>query len=107
METEAATAEPVTAGVLVADLKAVVRDAEALLRATEGQAGERIAEVRAKVKESLHQAKTRIDEVGVDVGARAREAGRSTNAYVHENPWPAIGVAALVGFLLGNLGHRR
>jgi len=38
---------------------------------------------------------------------RAPRGGRSTDAYVHEKPWTAIGIAAAIGFLLGYLGRRR
>src|SRR5690606_28599468 len=42
---------------LIEDLRQVVRDAEDLLRATAGQAGEKIAEARARAEESLRIAK--------------------------------------------------
>jgi ElaB/YqjD/DUF883 family membrane-anchored ribosome-binding protein len=48
-----------------------------------------------------------LSELEQDVTARAREAAQKTNAYVHENPWPSIGVAAGVGFLVGLLLGRR
>jgi ElaB/YqjD/DUF883 family membrane-anchored ribosome-binding protein len=48
---------------LVEDLKVVVRDAEALLRATSSQTGEKIQEVRARAEESLRQARTRIAQL--------------------------------------------
>ena len=100
-------ANPVTSETLIEDLKTVMRDAEALLRATEGQAGERIAEVRARAEESLRNARTRLKHAGEGIESRAREAAKSTDAYVHENPWTAIGIAAVIGFLIGNLGRRR
>jgi ElaB/YqjD/DUF883 family membrane-anchored ribosome-binding protein len=97
----------VTAETLVEDLRAVMRDAEELLRATEGQAGQRIAEIRARAEASLRSARARLAEAGAGIESRARDAARSTDAYVHENPWTAIGIAAGIGFLLGFLGRRR
>ncbi len=101
------TPDPVTAADLLEDLRAVVRDAEALLRATEGQAGEKVAEIRARVENTLHGARERLKEKGADVELKARAAARSTDTYVHENPWVAIGIAAGIGFLVGFVGRRR
>jgi len=92
---------------LVADLQAVVRDTENLLKATAGDASERAAKARAHAEESLHQARARMTEMERDLAARAREAVQQTNEYVHENPWPSIGVAVGVGFVVGLLIGRR
>jgi ElaB/YqjD/DUF883 family membrane-anchored ribosome-binding protein len=92
---------------LMADLQAVVRDTENLLKATAGDASERAAKARAHAEESLHKARARMSELERDLAARTREAAQKTNAYVHENPWPSIGVAAGVGLLIGLLISRR
>lgn len=92
---------------LVEDLKVVIRDAEELLRATAGQAGEKFAEVRARAEESLLSAKSRLREVSGDLNARAHAAADSADTYVRTNPWAAIGIAAAAGLLLGALLTRR
>lgn len=93
---------------LVADLKAVVADAEELLRATANQTGERVTAARARATESLNLAKERLAEAQVTAVENARAAARATDDYVHENPWRAMGVAAVVGLLLGAvISHRR
>jgi ElaB/YqjD/DUF883 family membrane-anchored ribosome-binding protein len=38
---------------------------------------------------------------------KARTAARTTDDYVRDNPWRAVGIAAGVGFLLGLIGRRR
>src|SRR5690242_21185786 len=91
----------VTTEKLFADLQAVVRDAEALLKATTGLAGEKVQEVRARAEETIKQARTRIDSVEDDALRRAKELASTADGYVRENPWQAIGVAAGVGLLLG------
>ena len=103
---DASVHEP-TVDDIVEDLRAVVRDAEALLHATEDHAGEKIAEIRARAKESMDSARERLRDVGAGVEARARSAARSTDDYVRENPWTAVAIAVGVGFLLGNIGRRR
>jgi len=97
----------VTTEDLLRDLGAVMHDAEELLRATEGQAGEKIAEARARAEESLGSARERLQSAGADIGTRARSAARSADTYVRENPWTAVAIAAGIGYVLGLLGRRR
>jgi ElaB/YqjD/DUF883 family membrane-anchored ribosome-binding protein len=92
---------------LIEDLKVVIRDAEALIKATSAQTGEKIQEVRAKAEESLRQAKVRLTEAETEALKRAHEVADATEEYVRENPWQSIGVAAGVGLLLGVLISRR
>ena len=97
----------VTTEDILEDLRAVVRDADALLRATEGQAGERIADIRARAEESLGSARQRLSDAGARIEEHARSAARSTDTYVRENPWTAVAVAVGIGYVLGNMGRRR
>ena len=100
-------ARPVTPEDIIEDLRDVVRDAEALLRATEGQAGEKIHELRDRVRHTLDDARERLHDAGANVGEHARTAARTADNYVHENPWLVIGIAAGIGYLLGRTGRRR
>lgn len=75
---------------LMHDLRAVVGDAEELLKETAAQPGERFEQVRARAEESVRVARARLEA-----------AARDVNDQVHENPWTAIGVAAGVGLVLG------
>jgi ElaB/YqjD/DUF883 family membrane-anchored ribosome-binding protein len=92
---------------LMSDLHAVVAEAESLLRATAGQTGEGSSELRAKVQASLDRAKRNLADLQDAAIEKAKAAGRATDAYVHENPWQAMGVAAGVGLLIGLLISRR
>lgn len=92
---------------LITDFKVVVADAEALLKATANQGGEKLAEVRAKAEESLRIAKARMADAQDALLAKTREAAKATDVYVHENPWKAVGVAAGVGLVIGLLIGRR
>jgi ElaB/YqjD/DUF883 family membrane-anchored ribosome-binding protein len=96
---------------VIADFKVVVADAEALLKATANQGGEKVAEVRARVEESLRIAKSRMEEAQAALVGKAKAVAKATDVYVHENPWKAIGtaagVAAGVGLVLGLLIGRR
>ncbi len=92
---------------LMADLKTVLADAEALLAATSGDASAGIAELRAKVQATLSRAKDGLLEAQGAAIDKAKAAAKATDGYVHEHPWKSIGVAAGVGLLLGMLIGRR
>jgi ElaB/YqjD/DUF883 family membrane-anchored ribosome-binding protein len=94
-------------GNLVEDLKAVVADAEELLKATASQTGERIAAARAKAEESLKAAKARLAEQETAVMAKTKAAAKATEDYVRANPWKGVGIAAAIGLVLGILVARR
>ena len=102
-----AEAEQITKGKLMEDLRAVVADAEELLKATADQTGERIVAARGKAEESLKAAKARLDEQEAALMVKTRAAAKSTEDYVRDNPWKAIGIAAAAGFVLCILAARR
>ena len=92
---------------LVVDMKAVIAQAEELLQATAGAAGERVGVVRARVEETLRNAREKLSEVDDKVIAQAKDAARATDEYVHEHPWSAVGIAAIAGLLVGVMISRR
>ncbi len=92
---------------LVADLKVVVADTEELLRATAGQAGEKVSAIRDRLQEHLSTAKASLADAQAAVIDRAKEVGRYTDDYVHDNPWRSVGIAAGVGLIIGLLIGRR
>ena len=92
---------------LVSDMKSVIADAEGMLHATAEQAGEQVAGMRASIQERLKGARIRLAEAEATLMAKTRAAARATDAYVHESPWTAVGVAAGVGLLLGLVLSRR
>lgn len=92
---------------LVADLEAVARDVEALLQATASQTGEKVEAVRARARESLHQARVRLAAAEKEALREVRAAADATDEYVHRNPWQAVGIAAGVGLVIGLLIGRR
>jgi ElaB/YqjD/DUF883 family membrane-anchored ribosome-binding protein len=101
------TDAPLSKDKLVQDLKAVVSDAEELLRATANQAGEKISAARERIQDSMHRAKVKLADAEGVMLDKTKEAARATDEYVHENPWKAVGIAAGVGFLVGLLISRR
>ena len=92
---------------LVTDLKVLVGDTEELLKATAGQAGEKIAVARERIQASLAVYKDKLMDAEQALREKTKEAARATDENVHDHPWQAVGVAAGVGFLLGLLVSRR
>ena len=66
-----------------------------------------IARVRAKVKMALSAAKSALADSASQVGGQARQLTRTTDSYVRDNPWQVVGIAAVVGVVLGALMSRR
>lgn len=92
---------------LADDFRAVVSDAEQLLRTAANQAGEGYAEARERLEASLKAARQELDTLERDLVDGARRAGRATDGYVRSHPWESIAVGAGVGLLVGLLIGRR
>lgn len=94
-------------GKLVADLKLVVADTEELLRATAGQAGEQVTELRHRLEKRLQDAKVTLIDAQLFASEKAKAAVHATDDFVHAEPWKAVGIAAALGLALGVLIGRR
>jgi ElaB/YqjD/DUF883 family membrane-anchored ribosome-binding protein len=88
---------------LASDLKAVVRDAEELIKVTAGQAGEKIGEVRSRLAAALESAKARCEPLKEKTVA----AAKATDRTIREHPYESIGIAFGVGLLVGWLVARK
>ena len=85
---------------LIGDVKVLATDVEELLKATAAQSGEKVAEARVRAQAAIARART----VAIEQG---KQAAQTTDQYVRENPWAAIGVSAAIGLLVGLLIGRR
>jgi len=92
---------------LVSDIRAVIADAEDILKVTADQTGEKIATLRARIKERMLDARIRLDAAEAVLVEKTRAAARAADDYVHESPWQAVGIGAGVGFLVGFILGRR
>ena len=92
---------------LVTDIRAVIADAEDILKATADQTGEKIASLRVRIQDRLLGARIRLDAAEAALIDKTRAAARAADDYVHESPWQAVGIGAGEGFLLGLLLGRR
>ena len=91
----------VTKEKVVEDIKVLSKDVQELIKATASVVGEKAADARVKVQESLKVAQEKLAALPDSVKAKSKEAVAATDQYVRNNPWNAVGIAAGVGFLLG------
>jgi ElaB/YqjD/DUF883 family membrane-anchored ribosome-binding protein len=76
-------------------LQVLLHDAEKALSNTAGVAGEKIAELRERMRDAL------------DAGrAEATRRAKQADEMVHEHPYYAVGIAAGIGALIGILISR-
>ncbi len=89
------------------DLKTLISDTEALLKATAQDAREEIKEIRTRLTAALEQAKatcTQLQQQGV---ASGKAAVKRADSVIREHPYETIGIAFGVGLLAGVLVGRR
>lgn len=87
--------------VLMDDVKQVLKDAEALYKAAVDDGTQEGKALKEKLKVQLAKAQKQYAELEENVVERTRKAAANTNDLVHEKPYHAMGVAALVGLVLG------
>lgn len=92
---------------LLEDLRLVVKDAEDLLRTTGQQVDEGYRLARARFESTLSTARTNLSDIEERVAEGTRDAIESTQQYVKENPWQAVGIGAVAGLAIGLLIGRR
>ena len=91
----------VTREKIAEDFSVLKKDVQELLKATASVVGEKAAEARVKVEESLKVAQDKLAAAQETAVIKGKEAIAATDEYVRDNPWNAVGIAAGVGFLLG------
>ncbi len=94
-------------GKLVDEFSSVLSEAESLLDKAAKETGDKARDLRSQVESRLLSAKLKLQEMEGEAVDRAKAAARVTDDYVHDHPWQAIGVAAILGFAAGLLMNRR
>ena len=88
---------------LASDMKLVIRDAEDLLKATAGEASDKVKEIRNRLASGLESAKAACGRLQ----DKTVEAAKATDQVIRENPYQSIGISFGVGLLIGLLIKRR
>jgi ElaB/YqjD/DUF883 family membrane-anchored ribosome-binding protein len=83
------------------DLNDLSRDAEAVLEATAGQAGDKMSELRSRLASTLESVKATSRRVGEKTVAGAKVADKTIRAHPYESIGVAFGLGVLIGVLVG------
>ncbi len=89
------------------EMKNLIADVEELLSRISDIKDTDVARVRGKVLRAVEAAKASLEQGADTVKRQAKRAATATDDYVHETPWAAVGIAALVGAVVGILASRR
>ena len=92
---------------LIDDFKALMADAEELIKATASHDDGPLGTIHSKALETLNSAKESLSSVEGTMTEKAKVVAERTDEFVHRNPWEAVGVAAGIGLLLGLFIRRR
>lgn len=87
-------------GQIAEELRALVSDAETLLRSTANAGG---AEPQEQAQATLHDLRARLNALEEQVRLRARDV----DSYVRDNPWQAVAAVGGVALLLGLIISRK
>ena len=103
MEHRSAEELDATTEKLLQDLKAVVQDGEALLRAGAQNLSERGLAARARLAAALAVAR----ETRGRLEAKALAGAKATDQLIRQHPYESVGIAFGVGLLIGALVNRK
>ncbi|HWA28492.1 MAG TPA: DUF883 family protein [Lacunisphaera sp.] len=92
---------------VMADLKTLAADAEALLRATASDASDKATEARARLNATVEKVRATCAELQERGVEGAREAVRKADDTIRAHPYESIAVAFGVGVLLGVVLQRK
>ena len=92
---------------LIGDFKALMADAEELIKATASHDDGPLGAIRSKALETLNSAKESLSSVEGTMTEKTKVVAERTDDFVHRTPWEAVGVAAGIGLLLGLFIRRR
>jgi len=92
---------------VLADLRALTRDSEELLKATAGDLSDKAREARTRLTAALERTKATVEELQSQAMAGAKAAAKKADAVIRDHPYESLGVAFGVGLIIGVLVGRR
>jgi ElaB/YqjD/DUF883 family membrane-anchored ribosome-binding protein len=89
------------------EVEKLIAEVEVLIDRLGESADPAVAQLCTRVAGAVANARRALNERAVRVQRQAREVLAAGDSYVHEQPWEAIGAAAVAGLLVGLLVLRR
>jgi len=92
---------------VVSELQRLLREIDGLLKSVINTAGAPGSAAVERLQGALGRLREQLADAEEEVVSKCRQQWRSTDRYVRDNAWMAIGLAAAVGFVAGKLAIRR
>jgi ElaB/YqjD/DUF883 family membrane-anchored ribosome-binding protein len=89
------------------EFKNLIDDVEDLISRVGDVNDPELVRLRDKVKEAVSSAREALNDGADKVRRSAQQVAGGTDDFVRENPWQALGIAALIGVAIGFLASRR
>jgi ElaB/YqjD/DUF883 family membrane-anchored ribosome-binding protein len=89
------------------EIKNLLADVEDLMARIADLKDADVVRVRTKVQRAVNATKQSLADGADAIRQRAQNVASTADDYVRESPWQAIGIAALVGAVVGILATRR
>jgi ElaB/YqjD/DUF883 family membrane-anchored ribosome-binding protein len=89
------------------EVRKLIADVEELIRRVGDAADPELARLRTKVESTVATTKKAIFDGTEQVQRQAKDAFEASDRYVRDQPWEAIGIAAIAGLAIGFLVGRR
>lgn len=89
------------------EIKNLIADVEDLMARIADLKDADVVRVRGKVQRAVEAAKESLAGGADTLRQQAQKAANTADDYVRDSPWQAVGIAALVGAVVGILATRR
>jgi ElaB/YqjD/DUF883 family membrane-anchored ribosome-binding protein len=89
------------------EIKNLIADVEELMARISDLKDADVVRVRGKVQRAVDATKQSLSDSALKLRRRAQAAASTADDYVRDSPWQAVGIAALVGAVVGILATRR
>ena len=89
------------------EVRSLIEDVEELIARIADLKDADVARVRGKVQRAVDATKQSLQDGAEAIRDRAQQAASTADDYVRDSPWQAVGIAALVGAIIGILATRR
>jgi ElaB/YqjD/DUF883 family membrane-anchored ribosome-binding protein len=89
------------------EIKDLIADVEELMARIADLKDADVIRVRSNVQRAIAAAKASLTDGADAIRKHAQTAATTADDYVRESPWQAVGIAALVGAVVGILATRR
>jgi ElaB/YqjD/DUF883 family membrane-anchored ribosome-binding protein len=89
------------------EIKNLISDVEDLMARIADLKDADVVRVRSKVQRAVDATKQSLSDSADTIRRQAQNVASTADDYVRESPWQAIGIAALVGAVVGILATRR